>query len=304
MSGSGHNPPTPEQGGDPSMEDILASIRRILNEEEPHAAATADPAAAPPTGILTGPPTEVPTGFGGSVLDLTPAMRVAPPPNADAAAMSPISMPVPPLATSVPPMPEPRPEPAPQPVHITPFSVPEAVIPEAAFAQPGIPEPVTVQPVMVQPVIPEPVIPEPAVSEPAVSEPAISKPVMARPILREPFVRDFGASILPPSPEAKPSSPEAKPMGPEAKPVGPEAKPSSLVAPAAAAAAAASMGELVRRLAGTQNVPIIRGGPTIEDLVREEIRGLLKAWLDENLPRIVERLVRAEIERVVGREVG
>ncbi len=46
-----------------------------------------------------------------------------------------------------------------------------------------------------------------------------------------------------------------------------------------------------------------RTDPTIEDLVREELRPLLKAWLDENLPPLVERLVRAEIERVVGRVV-
>ncbi len=281
MSGSAHNPPTPEQGGDPSMEDILASIRRILNEEEPRAAATADPAAAPATAI----PTEIPTGIGGSVLDLTPAMRVAPPPDADAAATLPIAMKVPPLATSVPPMPEPRPEPAPEPVRITPLSVPEAIIPE-----PGVPQPVIPEPSIPKPVLPEPGIPEPVMVQPAIPEPASVKPVMAMPFPREPFVRDSGARIETPSPEAKPPSPEAKP--------------SSLVAPAAAAAAAASMGELVRRLAGTQNVPVIRGGPTIEDLVREEIRGLLKAWLDENLPRIVERLVRAEIERVVGREIG
>ena len=44
-------------------------------------------------------------------------------------------------------------------------------------------------------------------------------------------------------------------------------------------------------------------GPTIEDIVREELRPLLKAWLDANLPPMVERLVRAEIERVVGRAV-
>ena len=47
-----------------------------------------------------------------------------------------------------------------------------------------------------------------------------------------------------------------------------------------------------------------RGGPTIEDLVREEIRPLLKEWLDAHLPPLVERLVRAEIERVVGRAVS
>ena len=37
---------------------------------------------------------------------------------------------------------------------------------------------------------------------------------------------------------------------------------------------------------------------SIEDLVREMLRPLLKAWLDENLPGMVERLVRSEIERV------
>jgi uncharacterized protein len=37
---------------------------------------------------------------------------------------------------------------------------------------------------------------------------------------------------------------------------------------------------------------------TLEDLTREMLRPMLKEWLDENLPTIVERLVRAEIDRV------
>ena len=37
---------------------------------------------------------------------------------------------------------------------------------------------------------------------------------------------------------------------------------------------------------------------TLEDLVRDMLKPMLKAWLDDNLPNIVERLVRAEIERV------
>jgi cell pole-organizing protein PopZ len=36
----------------------------------------------------------------------------------------------------------------------------------------------------------------------------------------------------------------------------------------------------------------------IEQLTREMLRPMLKTWLDDNLPTIVERLVRAEIERV------
>ena len=38
--------------------------------------------------------------------------------------------------------------------------------------------------------------------------------------------------------------------------------------------------------------------PSLEDVVRETLRPMLKSWLDENLPRVVERMVQAEIERV------
>ena len=41
-----------------------------------------------------------------------------------------------------------------------------------------------------------------------------------------------------------------------------------------------------------------RNGRTLEEVVSELLRPMLKTWLDENLPDMVERLVRAEIERV------
>ena len=40
------------------------------------------------------------------------------------------------------------------------------------------------------------------------------------------------------------------------------------------------------------------GDRSIEDLTRELLRGMLKQWLDDNLPAMVERIVREEIERV------
>ena len=43
------------------------------------------------------------------------------------------------------------------------------------------------------------------------------------------------------------------------------------------------------------------GDRPIADIAQELLRGMLKQWLDENLPTIVERLVREEIERVVRR---
>lgn len=43
------------------------------------------------------------------------------------------------------------------------------------------------------------------------------------------------------------------------------------------------------------------GERPIADITQELLRGMLKQWLDDNLPKIVERLVREEIERVVRR---
>lgn len=37
---------------------------------------------------------------------------------------------------------------------------------------------------------------------------------------------------------------------------------------------------------------------TLEDLVKEMMRPMLKSWLDDNLPNLVERIVKTEIERV------
>ena len=37
---------------------------------------------------------------------------------------------------------------------------------------------------------------------------------------------------------------------------------------------------------------------TLDDLVAEMLRPMLKEWLDDNLPPLVERLVKEEIERV------
>ena len=43
---------------------------------------------------------------------------------------------------------------------------------------------------------------------------------------------------------------------------------------------------------------LVQNTSTLEDIVREMLRPMLKTWLDDNLPVLVERLVRAEIERV------
>lgn len=81
----------------------------------------------------------------------------------------------------------------------------------------------------------------------------------------------------------------------------PQDPPSGLVNPMAAAAAASAFGQL-SRLAQDRAATVTRSGTSIEDVVREELRPMLKAWLDAHLPATVERLVRAEIERVMSRQ--
>ncbi|MGG5808227.1 DUF2497 domain-containing protein [Falsiroseomonas sp. CW058] len=100
-----------------------------------------------------------------------------------------------------------------------------------------------------------------------------------------------------PAPAPVPAPPVAEPPPAAALPA------DGLVAPAVAAATTAALGQLLRTVAAERSAPVHRGGPSIEDVVREELRPLLKAWLDQHLPPLVERLVRAEIERVVNRAV-
>jgi cell pole-organizing protein PopZ len=80
----------------------------------------------------------------------------------------------------------------------------------------------------------------------------------------------------------------------------PAEPPAPLLAPEAQTAASSALGALVRTLT-ERHTQLYRAGPTLEDIVRDELRPMLKSWLDANLPPVVERLVRDEIERVVKR---
>jgi uncharacterized protein len=66
---------------------------------------------------------------------------------------------------------------------------------------------------------------------------------------------------------------------------------SPLLSNAASAAVHSAFGALAHSV-------LAQNPRTLEDLVKEMLRPMLKAWLDDNLPVMVERLVRAEIERV------
>ncbi len=80
----------------------------------------------------------------------------------------------------------------------------------------------------------------------------------------------------------------------------PEPDLATLVSADATAAATAAMSRLKDRLAAG-NAFAGGGDRSLEALVRETMAPHLKSWLDRNLPELVERIVREEIEKMVKR---
>lgn len=74
----------------------------------------------------------------------------------------------------------------------------------------------------------------------------------------------------------------------------PSHRPRELLSPPAASAATSAFG----RLADAVSSRTPADERKLEETARDMLRPMLKEWLDQNLPRLVERLVREEIERV------
>lgn len=92
----------------------------------------------------------------------------------------------------------------------------------------------------------------------------------------------------PPPPRA--AAPEPRPM-PKPQPA-PARDDDSLVSSPSAFAAASAFGQLSAAIA------MPAAGRTLEDLVTELMKPLLKDWLDQNLAAIVEAKVADEVERI------
>lgn len=111
-----------------------------------------------------------------------------------------------------------------------------------------------------------------------------------------------------PAPEPEPwpePMPSPKPEPVVAPVVEPVVDPSTLVSDQAAKVAATSLQALestveIEELASAPRGAsyLGNGGRTLEDMVLELMRPMLKQWLDQNLPPIVDRLVQKEIERI------
>ncbi|HTN96809.1 MAG TPA: DUF2497 domain-containing protein [Nordella sp.] len=139
----------------------------------------------------------------------------------------------------------------------------------------------------------------------------------ARPRRPDPIVPDaqgqyvydgyYGAPVadyVEPAPEPEPYPPVQEEMIPPrylppaavAEPPQDYAGESGLMSDSSSAATQAAFNQLAETI--TRRA---LGDRPISDIAQELLRGMLKQWLDEHLPTIVERLVREEIERVVRR---
>jgi len=109
------------------------------------------------------------------------------------------------------------------------------------------------------------------------------------------------------APKPEPKAAEPAPAAP------PEPTPQPTFAPVVEAPAAPAGGGLVSGHAAdaaashfgalAQSIALPASGRTLEDLVSELMKPMLKDWLDQHLPAMVEQAVRDEVDRISRRRV-
>jgi cell pole-organizing protein PopZ len=267
------------------MEEILASIRRIIAEGEREAHDPGSPPERNEPGASSKPPTSDTAGETGQagVLVLTEMVQD------DGSVVSLPSTPT----TSAPAQPE------------APPALPEASAPPddaavdnllrktllgetAPSAAASISFTTTVETAAVS------VEPKAAPTPPPAPAAKPSAPV-------ETAVKPKPADAVPDKPPAWLSPTPPPPPKEERTPVSSEGlKKPELVSEEALAASTAALAQLAQSVTRTRE-PAPGASKTVDEVVREAVEPMLKQWLDQHLPRIVERMVREAIDRVVRR---
>jgi cell pole-organizing protein PopZ len=132
--------------------------------------------------------------------------------------------------------------------------------------------------------------PEPDVLE-LTDEMAVETPEPPPPSFRKVEPKDdveFAEAAAAPPPRPVPPPPSFSPVDWDAPPLPPQQ-------PILAQTTVSAVESAFNTLAHTV---LSNNARTLEDLVKEMLRPMLKSWLDDNLPGLVERIVKAEIERV------
>lgn len=252
----------PAKAQEPSMEEILASIRRIIADDEAKPANAAKPVAA------VAPKPEPP--------------KPAPPPSKPAAMTPP--PPAPPQAAAPKPA---APKPAPAPPPAAESNSQDDIDALLAGLDAATPEE------EVRPPQPDGDVLE-LTDEMALPEP---EPVPApTPLPHAAFQKPIPDDVEFAEAAPKPRAPEPRAPEPAYQPASPPASWSEQ--PQAPIMSTATMSAVESAFNSLANTVLSNNARTLEDLVKEMLRPMLKSWLDDNLPTLVERIVRQEIERV------
>lgn len=246
----------PAKVTEPSMEEILASIRRIIADDEAkpppaEAAKPAPPPAAPPK---------------------PQAMNDVPPSKAAPAAKPAAEKPAPPPAAK----PAAPPPPAP-----------------AADAGPNSQDDIDALLAGLDTATPAPEFrapepdPEPEHDVLELTDEMAVDPTPPPPSFRKVEPRDDLEFAESPPPRPTPA-PSYASVDFDAPPVPPQ---QPILAQSTVSAVESAFNSLAHTVLSSN-------ARTLEDLVKEMLRPMLKSWLDDNLPGLVERIVKAEIERV------
>jgi uncharacterized protein len=244
----------PAKVQEPSMEEILASIRRIIADDEAKPASAEKPASPPPAAAKPEAPAKP------AMKDIPPS-AIAPTPKPAAAA-------------------KPAPPPAPEPVVSNNQDDIDAMLASLDAATPEAD---------IRPAQPE-AQPEADVfeltDEMALPDPAPSAPKSASFHKIDPqddleFSESAAARALHRQPAYEPPPFESAPAPPQQQ----------ILSHSTVSAVESAFNSLA-------NTVLSNNARTLEDLVKEMLRPMLKSWLDDNLPGLVERIVKAEIERV------
>ena len=125
----------------------------------------------------------------------------------------------------------------------------------------------------------------------------------------EPMPEPEPVAALEPEPAAPPPSPPPAPMPAPMADVlqlTPEMVTSEIVSASTAHAATDILSELAKAILNRRDVAVDDAGQnmTLEGMVREILKPLLREWLDRNLPYLIERLVKKEIDTMINRAEG
>jgi uncharacterized protein len=250
----------PAKVQEPSMEEILASIRRIIADDEAKPAAAEKAAPPPPSPQPSNPPPPSPSPAAAAAKPEKPA-----PAPAARAPVAPPAAPAPAKAAApVAPPPAPAVSNSQDDIDALLNGLDEATTPEEI--RPAAPEPEPEADVL--DLTDEMALPDPA---PQAAFRKIEPPddlEFTETAAKAPL-RDMAFDLPPPSPMDSP--------------------------PILSRSTVSAVESAFNSLAHTV---LSNNARTLEDLVKEMLRPMLKSWLDDNLPRLVERIVKAEIERV------